>query len=80
MFLLEVGWDALHDLVSLCLVINGMSVEVFGSPQFQLGDVVLVTLLDCDLFCLGKVLLLPPHDFDELLQIVNSLWLHTSRS
>ena len=76
MFLLEVGWDALHDLICLCLVVNGMSVEVAWGPKLQLGDVIPVTLLDCDLFCLREVFLLPSHDFDELLQIVDSLWLH----
>ena len=76
MLLLEVGWDALHDLLGLCLVVNGMSVEVAGGSEFQLGDVIPVTLLDCDLFCLRKVFLLPSHDFDELLQIVDSLWLN----
>ena len=76
MLLLEVGWNTLHDLLGLCLVVNGMSVQVAWSAELQLGDVILLSLLDCDLFCLREELLLSSHDLDELLQIFDFLWLH----
>ena len=73
--LLEVGWDGLHDLLSLALIVNRVSVEVLGSAQLQLGHTSLSILLDCDLIRLGKVRLLPSHHLDELFQILDFLGL-----
>jgi hypothetical protein len=73
--LLEVGRDRLHDLLGLALVIDGVSVQVFGRAELQLGDASLSILLDCDLIGLGEVLLLPPHHLDELFQIFDFLGL-----
>ncbi len=73
--LLEVGRDRLHDLLSLGLVIDGVSVQVFGRAKLQLGDSSLSILLDCDLIGLGEVLLLPSHHLDELFQIFDFLGL-----
>ena len=73
--LLEVGRDRLHDLLSLGLVIDGVSVQVFGRAKLQLGDSSLSILLDCDLIGLGEILLLPSHHLDELFQIFDFLGL-----
>ena len=75
MLLLEVGRDGLHDLLSLALIVNRVSVEVLGSAQLQLGHTSLSILLDCDLIRLGKVRLLPSHHLDELFQILDFLGL-----
>ena len=65
----------MHDLVSLVLVINLQGEEVLGSSELELGDTVLLVLLDCDLLSTGEVLLLSSHDLDELLQVFNFLGL-----
>ena len=75
MLLLEVGRDRLHDLLSLALVVNRVSVEVSGRAELQLGDSGLFILLDCDLIGLGEALLLPSHHLDEFFQIFDFLGL-----
>ena len=75
MLLLEVGWDRLHDLLSLTLVVDGVCVEVPGRAELQLGDTSLPVLLDCDLIGLGEALLFPPHHLDEFFQIFDFLGL-----
>ena len=76
MFFLEVGWDTLHDLLSLCLVVNLVGEEIARRAEFQLSDVALLVFLDCDLFCRREEFLLSSHDLDELLQIFDFLWLN----
>ena len=76
LLLLQVWGDALHNLLGLGRVVNLESVEILGSTQLELGDGVLLVLLDSDLFGLGQVLALSTHDLDELLQILNLLGLH----
>ena len=78
MVFLESRWNTLHDFLGLLLVVNLVSEQVAGSSQLQLGDAVLFALLDCDLFCGRKELLLSSHDLDELLQIFDFLWLYYS--
>ena len=78
MVFLESRWNTLHDFLGLLLVVNLVSEQVAGSSQLQLGDAVLFALLDCDLFCGRKELLLSSHDLDELLQIFDFLWLYNS--
>ena len=78
--LLEVGWDGLHDLLSLALVVDGVRVQVLGGAELQLRDASLFILLDCDLIGLGEVVLLPPHHLDELFQVFDLLGLRTNRS
>ena len=78
MVFLESWWDTLHDFFSLLLVVNLVSEQVARSAELQLGNVVLLALLDCDLFCGREELLLSSHDLDELLQIFDFLWLHSS--
>ena len=73
LLLLEVGRDGLHDLLGLDLVVDLEGVQVLGSAQLKLGELVLLVLLDSDLFGLGQVLALPAHDLDEFLQIFNLL-------
>ncbi len=77
LFLLEIGRNALHDLLSFGRVVDLQSVEVLRSTQLELGDGGLLVLLDSDLFGLGKVLLLSSHDLDEFLQVLDFLWLQT---
>ena len=78
MVFLESWWDTLHDFFSLLLVVNLVSEQVARSAELQLGNVVFLALLDCDLFCGRKELLLSSHDLDELLQIFDFLWLYYS--
>ena len=80
LLLLEVWWDALHDLLGLGGVVDLEGVQVLGSAQLELGNRGLLVLLDSDLFSLGQVLLLSPHDLDEFLQIFDFLWLHNTTS
>ena len=80
MVFLESWWDTLHDFFSLLLVVNLVSEQVARSAELQLGNVVLLALLDCDLFCGRKELLLSSHDLDELLQIFDFLWLYINMS
>ena len=75
LLLLEVWGDALHDLLGLGSVINLEGEEVLGGTKLELGDRVLLVLLDSDLFGLGEVLPLSAHNLDELLQILNLLGL-----
>jgi len=79
LFLLQVWGDALHDLVSLGGIINLESVEILGRAKLELGKLVLLVLLDSDLFGLGQVLALPAHDLNEFLQVFNFLGLNTGR-
>ena len=79
LLLLEVWGDALHDLVRLGRVVNLQGEEVLGGTQLELGDRVLLVLLDSDLFRLGEVLPLSAHNLDELLQILDLLGLHDSQ-
>ena len=80
LFLLEIGRNALHDLLSFGRVVDLKSVEVLRSTQLELGDGGLLVLLDSDLFGLGKVLLLSSHDLDEFLQVLDFLWLHNTQN
>ena len=73
MFLLEVWWDALHDLLGLGGVIDLEGVQILGGAQLELGNGGLLVLLDSDLFSLGEVLLFSPHDLDEFLQVFDFL-------
>jgi hypothetical protein len=75
LFLLEVWWDALHDLLSLGRVVNLKGVQILGGSELELGDRVSLVLLDSDLLGLGQVLALSSHDLDELLQVLNFLGL-----
>ena len=61
------GWDGLHDLVSLDLVVNLEGEEIARSPELELCDTVLFVLLDSDLLSCWQVLLLSSHDLDEFL-------------
>ncbi len=65
----------MHDLVSLNLVINLEGEEVTRSSELELCDAVFLVLLDSDLLCAGKTLLLSSHDLDEFLQVLNFLGL-----
>ena len=80
LLLLEVWWDALHDLFSLGGVVDLESKQVLGGAQLELGDSALLVLLDSDLFGLGEVLLLSPHDLNELLQVFDFLSLAVNRT
>ena len=77
MLLLKVWWDGLHDLLGLGGVVDLEGEEVLGGTELELGNGGLLVLLDSDLFSLGEVLLLSPHDLDEFLQVLDFLWLHT---
>ena len=73
--LLEIGWDGLHDLISLDFVVYLKSEEVSGCSQLELGDAISLILLDSDLFGTWQTLLLSSHDLDEFLQVLDLLWL-----
>ena len=75
LFLLEVWWDALHDLLGLGGVIDLEGEEVLGGKELELGNGGLLVLLDSDLFSLGEVLLLSSHDLDELFEVFDFLGL-----
>jgi hypothetical protein len=75
LLLFEVWGDALHDLLGLGRVVDLEGEEVLGGTKLELGDGVLLVLLDSDLFGLGEVLPLSAHNLDELLQILNFLGL-----
>ena len=79
LLLLEVWWDALHDLLSFGRVVNLESVKILGGSELELGDRGSLALLDSDLFGLGLVLALSSHDLDELLQVLNFLGLQSHR-
>jgi len=74
---LEVGGNGLHDLLGLVFVVDHQSVEVSGGSELELSHIGSLVLLDSDLFGLGEVLLLSPHNLDELLQILDFLGLHS---
>jgi hypothetical protein len=57
------------------LVINLKSEKVLWSSKLELGDVALLVLLDGDSVSLWKMLLLSSHDLDEVLQVLDFLWL-----
>lgn len=67
----------MHDLIGLDLIVNLESEEVSGCSELELGDAVLLVLLDSDLLGTWEVLLLSSHNLDEFLQILNFLWLYT---
>lgn len=73
--LLEGWWDALHDLLSLGLVLNSVGVEVAWGAQLKLGFLRLLALLDGDLLSLWEVALLPSHHLDKFFKIFDFLWL-----
>ena len=73
--LLEIWWNGLHDFLSLVLVVNFQSEEVFWSSQLEFGGVALPVLLDRDSVGLGKMLLLSSHDLNEFLQVLDFPWL-----
>lgn len=70
------GWDGLHDLFSLNLVVNLKGEEVARCSELELSDAVLFVLLDCDLFGTWEILLLISHDLNEFLQVLDFLWLN----
>ena len=74
------GWDRLHDLVGLDLIVNLKSEEIFGGSQLELGDAVFLVLLDGDLFGTWETLLLSSHDLNEFLQVLDFLGLHAQTS
>ena len=76
--LFEIGRNALHDLVGFGRVVDFEREEVLGSAQLKLGDVGLFVLLDCDIFSVGKVLLLSSHNLDELFEVFDFLGLNES--
>lgn len=65
----------MHDFLSLLLVINLESEKVLWSSQLELGGVALLVLLDGDSVGLWKMVLLPSHDLDKILQVLDFLWL-----
>jgi len=65
------GWNRLHDLVSLKLVIDFKSQKVLWSSQLELGGGGLLVLLDGDSVGVRKMLLFPPHNLDEFLQVLD---------
>ncbi len=69
------GWNGLHDLVSLDLVVDLEGVKVTRSPELELSDAILLVFLDSDLFGGWQVLLLFSHDLDEFLEVLNLLGL-----
>ena len=71
------GWDGLHDLLSLVLVVDLQCEQVLGSPELELGGGALLVLLNGDLVSLRQVLLVSSHDLDEFLQVLDFLWLNT---
>ena len=77
---LEVGGNGLHDFLSLLLVVHHQCVQVPGGSKLEFSHVGPLVLLDSDLFGLGEMLLLSPHDLDELLQILDFLGLHSKAS
>lgn len=77
MVFLEGWWDALHDLLSLGLVDDGVGVQVARSTELQLSFLGLLDLLDGDLLGLWEVCLFPPHNLDKFFQIFDFLWLNT---
>ena len=74
--LLDVGGHRLDDLVGVALVVHDVSVQVAGSAQLELCRVALLALLDGDFARAGEVLVLIPHQLDEILQFLDFLWLH----
>ncbi len=76
LLLLEVWWDALHDLLGLGGVIDLEGIQILGGAQLELGNCGLLVLLDSDLFGLGEVLFFSPHDLNELLQVFDFLRLY----
>ena len=69
------GWDGLHDLVGLDLIINLESEKVSGCSELELSDAVFLVLLDSDLLGTWETLLLSSHNLDEFLQVLNFLGL-----
>jgi len=57
------------------LVVNLESEEILWSSELELGNVALLVLLDGDSVSLWKMLLLSSHDLDEVLQVLDFLWL-----
>lgn len=78
LLLLEVGRDALHDLLGLDGVVDLEREEVAGGAKLELGDGALLVLLDRDLLGLGEVLPLAAHDLNEFLQVLDFLGLRES--
>lgn len=68
-------WNGLHDFLCLLLVVNLKSEKVLWSSKLELGDIALLVLLDGDSVSLWKMLLLSSHDLDEVLQVLDFLWL-----
>ena len=65
----------MHNFIGLDFVINFKGEEVSGGSKLELGNTILLVLLDGDLLSAGQTLLFSPDDLDELLQILNFLWL-----
>ena len=80
LFPLEVGRDALRDLLSSVRVVNLEREEVLVRAQLELGERRLLVLLDSDLFRLGKVLTLMTHDLNEFLQFFDFLGLPNTQN
>ena len=65
----------MHDFLSLLLIVNLESEKVLWSSKLELGGVTLLVLLDGDSVGLWKMVLLPSHDLDKFLQVLDFLWL-----
>ena len=73
------GWNGLHDLVGLHLVVDLQSQQLAWSSELELGGVGLLVLLDGDSVSRWKVLHVSSHDLDEFLQVLDFLWLLPTR-
>ena len=76
--LLDVGRHTLDDLVGVTLVAHDVSVQVAGRAELELRRVVLLVLLDGDFACVGEMLVLIPHQLDEIFQFLDFLRLQTT--
>jgi hypothetical protein len=70
----------LHDFIGLNFIVNLEGEEIFGSSELELGNAILLVLLDGDLLSTGETLLFSSHDLDEFLKVLDFLWLHTQKS
>ena len=80
------SWDGLLDFLSPSASVDLEGNEVLGGSELELSDIlVLLILLDDDLLGLGQVLELlavlgSTHDVNELLQILDLLWLYKQKN
>ena len=73
--LLDEGRHALNDFVGVTTVVYSVGVQVAGGSQLELCRVALLAFLDGDFARIGEVLVFIPHQLDEILQILDFLWL-----